>query len=200
MKAGGGLITKDDLAAYKANERKPIHTTYRGLRRLRPAAAEFRRRVPRGDAQHPGELTTSRNAAGGRRRRSHLMIEAMRRGYADRARHLGDPDFAQIPDHLTTQGLREEARRRDRPRRRRPRAPQLAPEIALDNESEQHHALLGDRQGRHGREQHVHAGEQLRQPRRRSRRGLHPQQRDDRLQPAARRHDARRDRSARSRT
>ena len=31
MKAGGGLITKDDLAAYKANERKPIHTTYRGF-------------------------------------------------------------------------------------------------------------------------------------------------------------------------
>ena len=30
MKAGGGLITKDDLAAYKANERKPIHTSYRG--------------------------------------------------------------------------------------------------------------------------------------------------------------------------
>ena len=30
MKAGGGLITKDDLAKYKANERKPIHGTYRG--------------------------------------------------------------------------------------------------------------------------------------------------------------------------
>ena len=31
MKAGGGLITKDDLAAYQAKERKPIHGTYRGF-------------------------------------------------------------------------------------------------------------------------------------------------------------------------
>ena len=30
MKAGGGLITKADLAAYQAKERKPIHGTYRG--------------------------------------------------------------------------------------------------------------------------------------------------------------------------
>ena len=30
MKAGGGLITKDDLAGYQAKERKPIHGTYRG--------------------------------------------------------------------------------------------------------------------------------------------------------------------------
>jgi len=30
MKAGGGLITKDDLAKYEAKERKPIHGSYRG--------------------------------------------------------------------------------------------------------------------------------------------------------------------------
>src|SRR4029450_4950941 len=32
----------------------------------------------------------------------HLMIEAMRRAYCDRARHLGDPDFVKIPAHLTS--------------------------------------------------------------------------------------------------
>src|SRR5262249_46362479 len=32
----------------------------------------------------------------------HLMIEAMRRAYCDRARYLGDPDFVQIPAHLTS--------------------------------------------------------------------------------------------------
>ena len=31
MKAGGGLITKADLAAYKANERKPIHAALIGV-------------------------------------------------------------------------------------------------------------------------------------------------------------------------
>jgi len=30
MKEGGGLMTKADLAAYKARERKPVHTTFRG--------------------------------------------------------------------------------------------------------------------------------------------------------------------------
>ena len=39
MQAGGGLITKDDLAKYEAKERQPIHGTYRGYRRLRSAAA-----------------------------------------------------------------------------------------------------------------------------------------------------------------
>src|SRR5262249_33953286 len=32
----------------------------------------------------------------------HLMIEAMRRAYCDRARYLGDTDFVKVPDHLTT--------------------------------------------------------------------------------------------------
>src|SRR2546425_1375942 len=32
----------------------------------------------------------------------HIMIEAMRRAYCDRARYLGDPAFTKIPDHLTS--------------------------------------------------------------------------------------------------
>jgi gamma-glutamyltranspeptidase/glutathione hydrolase len=32
----------------------------------------------------------------------HLMTEAMRRSYCDRARHLGDPAFTRIPAHLLT--------------------------------------------------------------------------------------------------
>jgi gamma-glutamyltranspeptidase/glutathione hydrolase len=34
--------------------------------------------------------------------RIHLVVEALRRGYQDRARYLGDPDFAQVPDWLAT--------------------------------------------------------------------------------------------------
>jgi gamma-glutamyltranspeptidase/glutathione hydrolase len=32
----------------------------------------------------------------------HLMTEAMRRAYCDRARHLGDQDFVKVPEHLTS--------------------------------------------------------------------------------------------------
>jgi gamma-glutamyltranspeptidase/glutathione hydrolase len=34
----------------------------------------------------------------------HLMIEAMRRAYCDRAKYLGDPDFVKVPAELTTKG------------------------------------------------------------------------------------------------
>ena len=92
----------------------------------------------------------------------HLMIEAMRRAYCDRARHLGDPDFVKIPDHLTTKEYAKKLAagidldEGDAERRRSP------PEIALDERERQHHALLRHRQGRHGGQQHLHAGEQLR--------------------------------------
>ena len=46
MKAGGGLITADDLAGYQAKERKPIHGTYRGYDVYAPAAAVVRRHLP----------------------------------------------------------------------------------------------------------------------------------------------------------
>ena len=45
----------------------------------------------------------------------HLMIEAMRAAYADRARHLGDPDFVNDPGPSDDEGVREEAGRRHRP-------------------------------------------------------------------------------------
>ncbi len=56
MKAGGGLITKDDLAAYKANERKPIHGTYRGYDVYGPPPPSSGGIALARDAQHPGEL------------------------------------------------------------------------------------------------------------------------------------------------
>ena len=42
MAANGGLITKEDLAAYEAKERAPVQGTFRGLRHRLDAAAQFR--------------------------------------------------------------------------------------------------------------------------------------------------------------
>jgi gamma-glutamyltranspeptidase / glutathione hydrolase len=101
MKAGGGLITKDDLSAYQANERKPIHGTYRGYDVYGPpppssggiCLVEALNILENFDLQSQGRWS---------RETLHLMIEAMKRSFCDRARWLGDPAFTKIPTHLTT--------------------------------------------------------------------------------------------------
>ena len=93
MKAGGGLITKADLAAYKAVERKPIHGTFRGYDIYAPpppsaggiGLVEMLNVLETFDLKKQG-----RDAP----QTLHLMTETMRRAYADRAYNLGDPAFA----------------------------------------------------------------------------------------------------------
>ncbi len=96
MKANGGLITKADLAAYKAKERAPIRGTYKGydIVSMPPpssggvALVEMLNILEPLDLKSKGLLTVPA---------LHLQIEAMRRAYLDRARHLGDPDFVDVP-------------------------------------------------------------------------------------------------------
>jgi len=96
MKANGGLITKKDLAAYRAKVRKPLRGSYRGydIISMPPpssggvALLEMLNIVEPANLKSEGLLST---------RALHLQIEAMRRAYLDRARHLGDPDFVNVP-------------------------------------------------------------------------------------------------------
>jgi len=96
MAAHGGLITKDDLAAYEAKERAPVTGTFHGYEivAMPPpssggvALIEMLNMLEGYDLQAKG--SSSPEAV-------HLVIEAMRLGYLDRARFLGDPDFVQIP-------------------------------------------------------------------------------------------------------
>jgi gamma-glutamyltranspeptidase/glutathione hydrolase len=101
MKAGGGLITLDDLKSYKAIAREPIHTTYRGYDVYGPPPPSSG-----GIAlcQMLNILETFPLHEHGRKSPEtlHLMIEAMKRAYCDRARHLGDADFGAMPEHLVT--------------------------------------------------------------------------------------------------
>jgi gamma-glutamyltranspeptidase/glutathione hydrolase len=134
MKAGGGLITKADLAAYKANERKPIHATFRGFDVYGPpppssggiVLAEILNILENFDLKKQGRWSPET---------IHLMIEAMKRGYADRARYLGDPDFTKIPGHLTTKEYAPKFAAGIDPKKATP-SKELAPEIALDKESD----------------------------------------------------------------
>ena len=96
MKANGGLITKEDLAAYEAKERTPVRGTYKGFEivSMAPvssggvAVIEMLNILEPMDLKSKGLLTPPA---------LHLQIEAMRRAYLDRARYLGDPDFVQVP-------------------------------------------------------------------------------------------------------
>jgi gamma-glutamyltranspeptidase/glutathione hydrolase len=96
MQAGGGLITKHDLAAYRANVRTPIHGTYRGYDIFAPpppssggtALVEMLNILENFDLAAQGRTSTAT---------VHQMTEAMRRAYFDRALHLGDPAFTEVP-------------------------------------------------------------------------------------------------------
>jgi gamma-glutamyltranspeptidase/glutathione hydrolase len=101
MQSGGGLIAKADLAAYKAKERAPIHGTYRGYDVYGPpppssggiGLVEMLDVLENFDLRSYGRWAPET---------SHLMIEAMRRAYRDRAQYLGDADFISVPERLTT--------------------------------------------------------------------------------------------------
>lgn len=133
MKAEGGLITKDDLAKYKANERVPIHTTYRGFDVYGPpppssggvAIAEMLNTLETFDLKSKDQWSPET---------SHLVIETMKRAFVDRARHLGDPGFTKIPAELTTKDYAKKLAQKIDPKKATPSA-DLAPEIKLNAES-----------------------------------------------------------------
>jgi gamma-glutamyltranspeptidase/glutathione hydrolase len=101
MKSGNGLITKEDLANYKAKERTPIHGTYRGYDVYGPpppssggiCLVEMLNVLENFDLKKQGRWSPET---------LHLLIETMRRVYCDRALYLGDQDFVRIPERLTT--------------------------------------------------------------------------------------------------
>ncbi len=96
MKANGGLITKEDLAAYKAVERAPVTGHYRGYEIISmppPSSGGV------GLIEMLNILENFDLKKGGRYAPEtlHLIIESMRRAYLDRARYLGDVDFVKVP-------------------------------------------------------------------------------------------------------
>ena len=101
MERGGGLVTHADLAAYRPVERAPVVGTYRGHRVLSmpppsSGGVALVQMLNAVEAHDLGALGLGSSAS------LHLMGEAMRRAYADRAEWLGDPDFVAVPvDGLT---------------------------------------------------------------------------------------------------
>jgi len=96
MAANGGLITKEDLAAYEAKERAPVRGTFKGFEiiSMAPPSSGGVALIEMLNILEDRDL---KSKGFGSPETKHFMIEAMRRAYLDRARHLGDPDFVEVP-------------------------------------------------------------------------------------------------------
>lgn len=96
VQKGGGLITADDLAQYEVKERPPIEGTYRGYQIISApppssggtALLEILNILEGYDLANAGNRSTES---------VHLVTEAFRRAFYDRAEFMGDPDFSKIP-------------------------------------------------------------------------------------------------------
>jgi gamma-glutamyltranspeptidase/glutathione hydrolase len=96
MAANGGIISKEDLAAYEAKERAPVKGTFRGyeIAAMPPPSSGGVAMIEMLNMLESFDLKAKGFDSPAAR---HLEIEAMRRAYLDRARFLGDPDFVQLP-------------------------------------------------------------------------------------------------------
>ncbi|HEX8333164.1 MAG TPA: gamma-glutamyltransferase [Segetibacter sp.] len=96
MKRGNGIITLADLRKYKAKERKPLTFSYKGhtVVSMPPPSSggvllwQMMKMVEKRPLAQYGFHST---------KSVQLMIEAERRAFADRAEHLGDPDYWKVP-------------------------------------------------------------------------------------------------------
>ena len=101
VRAAGGIWTLEDLQAYRVHEREPIRTQYKGYELVTApppssggiAIAEMLNMLEGYPLPELDKVL-----------RTHLVVEAMRRAFRDRAIYLGDPDFFEVPvDMLTSQ-------------------------------------------------------------------------------------------------
>ena len=92
MKRGGGLITREDLRDYRAIRRRPLRGEYEGLEILTmppPSSGG----VVLLQVLNVLEGYDVPGMGSGSASYLHHLAEGLRRAFADRARHLGDPDF-----------------------------------------------------------------------------------------------------------
>lgn len=94
VRASGGIWSEQDLADYRVLERAPIVGTYRGIRIVSaapPSAGGI------GLIEMLNVLAAYDLDRLSPTQRVHVIVEAMRRAYRDRAAYLGDPDFVAMP-------------------------------------------------------------------------------------------------------
>jgi gamma-glutamyltranspeptidase / glutathione hydrolase len=96
VQAAGGILSREDLANYRAIARAPVRGTYRGydIVSMPPPSSGGVHLI---QMLNILEGFTLADSGAGSAATLHVMIEAMKRAYADRAQHLGDPAFVAVP-------------------------------------------------------------------------------------------------------
>jgi len=120
IKKEGGLVTERDLASYEALIREPVTGSYRGysIHSMPPPSSggvhliqmlNILERYPLSQYGH--------NSA----RYIHILSETMKLAYADRSKHLGDPDFSPVPTaHLVSKQYAKRLANRINPQKATP--------------------------------------------------------------------------------
>jgi gamma-glutamyltranspeptidase / glutathione hydrolase len=104
IKLHGGVMEHIDLATYKPLVRKPIQGTYRDytIYSMPPPSSggvhliQMLNMLEKYPLQKMGPTSP---------KTIHLLAETMRRAYADRSTHVGDPDFVTVPTQQLTSKL-----------------------------------------------------------------------------------------------
>jgi gamma-glutamyltranspeptidase/glutathione hydrolase len=94
VRAGGGIWTLADLKNYRVVERKPLIGSYHGARIVSASPPSSGGIAVLDSLNILAGFDLARFDSGTHK---HLVIEAMRRAYRDRAIYLGDPDFVKMP-------------------------------------------------------------------------------------------------------
>ena len=112
MKNSNGVISLEDLKKYTPKFRKPIEFDYRGHHIISFAPpssggiliAQMMQMI----APYPVSVMGANTFES-----VSLMVEAQRRAYADRAEHMGDPDFWKVPTTTLTSNAYAQERMKD---------------------------------------------------------------------------------------
>jgi gamma-glutamyltranspeptidase/glutathione hydrolase len=119
VRAAGGIMTREDLERYQPIERTPAFGSYRGYRiaSMPPSSSGGVVLIEMLNILEGYKLGQVDAAT-----RVHLMVEAMKRAYFDRAKFLGDPASVTPPPYLTSKRFAETLRERIDPARATPAA------------------------------------------------------------------------------
>jgi gamma-glutamyltranspeptidase/glutathione hydrolase len=143
VREAGGRMTLDDLKAYRPVLRTPVRGTYRDYQIVSMPP-------PSSGGVHLIEMLNVlegyplADLGAGSVPALHLMIETMKRAYADRAEFLGDPDVVAVPvERLTSKAYAADLRRSIDPKRATPsRDIRAGQPVAAEGNNTTHYSVV----------------------------------------------------------